>query len=469
MNRRRSLRTNLFAATVLVIALSVGLMLAIGSVLTRRAVERATLKDVSHQADLLAEREKLSIVPLARLREFRPAIRRQHELIRAPGLAKPTPYLTDDERARLRRRQRLDGTKRLGETTYFFAARPVRNRALILLRPKRLGNTAFTPFFYALLIAAAAGVTLAALAAYFLARRIVRPVRRVVDATRHLAEERDPAPVPIEGAYEIARLAQAFNDMAAQLSKAREAEKQFLLSVSHELKTPLTAIRGYAEGVTDGAFDPDEAAATITSEADRLERLVRDLLDLARMNRTDFSIHREPLDLADVARDAVRRYEHPAGDFEVTLEAFAPTPAPAIGDPDRVLQVVSNLVENALRLTPPGGVVRVLASPGTLVVEDTGPGLRQEELPHAFERFYLYSRYASDRTVGTGLGLSIVKELTRGMGGSVDVESAPGRGTRFTVRLPAADGFTDGLPAANRQLTEPGNDASAELDQEVRT
>src|SRR5439155_1165131 len=159
-----------------------------------------------------------------------------------------------------------------------------------------------------------------------LARRIARPVRRVVDAAGHLAQERDPAPVPIEGAYEIARLAQAFNDLAAQLAGARAAAKQFLLSVSHELKTRLTAIRGYAE--------------------------------------------------------------------------------------------------------------RVLASPGTLVVEDSGQGLRQEELEHAFERFYLYSRYASDRTVGTGLGLSIVQELTRGMGGSVEVESTPGRGTRFTVRLP---------------------------------
>jgi two-component system sensor histidine kinase BaeS len=296
-------------------------------------------------------------------------------------------------------------------------------------------------------------------------------VRRVVDAAGHLAQERDPAPVPIEGAYEIARLAQAFNDMAAQLTAARAAEKEFLLSVSHELKTPLTAIRGYAEGVTDGAFDPHEAAATITAEADRLERLVRDLLDLARMNRTDFSIHRQPLDLADTAREAVRRYEQPARDFGVTLEALAPSPAPAIGDLDRVLQVVSNLVENALRLTPPGGVVRVVASPGTLIVEDSGPGLRQEELPRAFERFYLYSRYASDRTVGTGLGLSIVQELTRGMGGSVEVESAPARGTRFTVRLPTAgtDGFTSHLRSTNEHLTEAGNDATADFDQEVRT
>jgi signal transduction histidine kinase len=189
------------------------------------------------------------------------------------------------------------------------------------------------------------------------------------------------------------------------------------------------------------------------------------------MNRTDFSIHREPLDLGDTAREVVRRYEQPARDFGVTLEAFAPTPAPAIGDYDRVVQVVSNLVENALRLTPPDGVVRVVASPGTILVEDTGPGLREDELAHAFERFYLYSRYASDRTVGTGLGLSIVKELTSGMGGAVEVESTPGRGARFTVRLPRTGdhGFTDVLRATNQQLTERGNDPNAELDQEVRT
>src|SRR5262249_10880694 len=109
-----------------------------------------------------------------------------------------------------------------------------------------------------------------------------------------------------------------------------------------------------------------------------------------------------------------------------------------------------------------GGVVRVTAEPGVIIVEDTGPGLRREDLPHAFERFYLHSRYSSDRAVGTGLGLSIVKELTQGMGGSVDVESAAGRGTRFIVRLPrgAEESFTDGLPAPNRDQTKRGHDAT---------
>src|SRR6185437_12068796 len=144
---------------------------------------------------------------------------------------------------------------------------------------------------YSLLIAAAAAFLLAAVVAFWLARRISRPVGRVAAAAGSLARGTDPDPVPIEGARELRTLATAFNDLAAQLARAREAERNFLLSVSHELKTPLTAIRGYAEAVQDGAVDAGEAAATVSLEAARLERLVGDLLDLARMNRTDFSVH----------------------------------------------------------------------------------------------------------------------------------------------------------------------------------
>jgi two-component system sensor histidine kinase BaeS len=241
--------------------------------------------------------------------------------------------------------------------------------------------------------------------------------------------------VPVERTRELATLATSFNDLAAQLSRAREAERNFLLSVSHELKTPLTAIRGYAEALQDGAIDVQEAAATVAVEAARLERLVRDLLDLARMNRTDFSVHPTEIDLTEVADDAVRRYHQQADTFGVTLRVVSEGSAPAVADADRVLQVVSNLVENALRLTPPGGEVRVVTAPGELRVEDTGPGLEDGDRDRAFERFYLHERYGRERPVGTGLGLAIVKELTGAMGGTVTVESEPGRLTAFTVRL----------------------------------
>ena len=291
---------------------------------------------------------------------------------------------------------------------------------------------------------------LAAIGAFLTARAIARPVRRVAEASQSLAAGVSPDPVPVEGSAELALLATSFNEMAEQLHTAKEAERNFLLSVSHELKTPLTAIRGYAEGLEDGAVTPEEAAATIREEARRLERLVRDLLDLARMNRREFAIHREQIDLGDVGREAVRRYEAEARAGGIELDALAPDGAPAFGDPDRVLQVVSNLVENALRSTPPGGSVHVRARPGVIEVVDTGVGLAPDDIPHAFERFYLHDRVGipDGGRWSSGLGLAIVKELCERMGGLVTLESTPGEGTTFTVRLP-------GPPPTPRRVGDP--------------
>ena len=410
--------------------LCVGLTLGLGLVLTRRAVDEATLKDVAHQASLIVARERVAVSPFTDLQPVRPIFAEQHETYRLD--ARSLPQAARDA---LAQRRPAQGSVRIGGSDYYFAAERVGAKTFVLLRPKSVTTSSWEPFVEALLIAALAGAALAAAAALLLARRIARPVRRVAEASRSLARGARPEPVPVEGATELATLATAFNDLAEQLTRARESERTFLLSVSHELKTPLTAIRGYAEALHDGAVEPREAATTVAVEAERLERLVRDLLDLARMNRTDFSVHLGEIDLAEVAEDAVHRYEQQAESFGVTLAAIADGPAPAFADADRVLQVVSNLVENALRLTPRGGEVRVVALPGLLRVEDTGPGLRPEEREHAFERFYLHERYGRERSVGTGLGLAIVKELTEAMGGSVEVASTPGRLTTFAVRL----------------------------------
>ena len=447
MIRLDSLRTRLFAAIVLIVVLSVGLSLVLGALLTRREVERATLRGLANQADLLAARENKAVLPFARLPALRPSLKRQGELVIEARLDGSSPWLPRDRIADVREQKRVQGTETVDGTRYFYAARFVHPKALVLVRPTRLGATASRPFVENLILAALVGVVLAAIAAYLLARAISGPVDRVAKASRRAAESLAPEPVPVEGAHELALLAESFNEMARQLTKARAAERQFLLSVSHELKTPLTAIRGYAEGLADGAFDIQEAAETIAQEAGRLERLVRDLLDLARLNRTDFSFHSDPIDLAVAARETVRRYETQAQSFGVALEAVAPDAAPAIGDADRTLQIVSNLVENALRLTPPGGIVRVVAEPGAIAVEDTGPGRKPDEVPRAFDRFFLHSRYGRERPVGTGLGLAIVKELTEGMSGSVAVESDPGRITRFVVRLPVPDSPPPVLPA----------------------
>lgn len=433
-----SLRTRLFVAIALVVVLSVGLTLGIGLVLTRHSVERANLEDLSHQADLLAQRERNDILPFAHLGPLKPFLARQDErVVVIRRLGRPSPYLDDEERAALRSGAPLKGTVTVDGQDYLFAARLVQQKGFVLLRPARLKTADWVPFLKGLLIAGLFGAILAALGAFLSARAISRPVRRVAEATRSLAAGSSPAPVPVEGSAELALLAQSFNDMAVQLARASEAEQNFLLSVSHELKTPLTAIRGYAEGLKEGVVTVDEAAETIRLESYRLERLVRDLLELARMNKREFAVDREPLDLRDAAREVVRRYEAQARAFGVSLESGANGAAPAEGDPDRLVQVVSNLVENALRSTPSGGSVRVSAEPGALTVADTGTGLPADDLPRAFERFYLYDKAAREgRRVGTGLGLAIVKELTEAMGGSVEVDSEPGTGTTFVVRLP---------------------------------
>jgi len=424
-----TLRTRLFGAIALTVAICVALTVVVGIVLTRRAVDRGALRDLSHQADLIAGAQSKELSPLTHLPDVLPYLRKQDETYQLS-----TAGLPESAIATLRKTSSVDGTAHGS----FFAARLVNGKPFVLFRPVSVTADRSTPYVVSLLLAALVGGVLAAVAAYLLARRIARPVRRVAAASRELARGEHPDPVPVEGGTELETLAYAFNDLAVQLARAREAEQSFLLSVSHELKTPLTAIRGYAEAVEDGAIDAREAAATVAVEAARLERLVKDLLDLARMNKTDFSVHNSEVDLAEIADDAVRRYQQQADAFGVALSAAGDGHAPAIADADRVLQVVSNLVENALRVTPAGGEVRVVAHPGELRVEDTGPGLGDEERAHAFERFYLHERYGRERSVGTGLGLAIVKELTETMGGTVRVDSTPGRQTVFTVRLQPA-------------------------------
>jgi two-component system OmpR family sensor kinase len=430
--RRASLRSRLFWAIGLVVIICVSLTIGFGLVLTQRAVGRATLQDVAHQADIIAAIQgsipgKISI-PLS--------LKIQQEKLWWDSRIVPEPARSELLRSTVAHPVPVQGTL-VGKdgTSYYYAARFANPGFFVLVRPQSTATSLLSSYFWGLLIAAAAGGLLAAGAAFIVARRISRPIDRIAEAARTLASGTRPEPVPVEGAAEIATLAVSFNALVVQLHAAQEAEQNFLLSVSHELKTPLTAIRGYAEAVEDGAIDPREAAVTVTAEARRLERLVKDLLDLARMNKTDFSVHNADIDLAAVADDASRRYQQAADEFGVMLKAVTNGPAPAVADADRVLQVVSNLVENALRLTPAGGEVRVVAEPGVLRVEDTGPGLDADDQEHAFERFYLHERYGRERPVGTGLGLAIVKELTDAMGGSVAVESRVGKVTVFTVRL----------------------------------
>lgn len=330
------------------------------------------------------------------------------------------------------------GTVTVRGHPFLYAARTTASGRVVLVRSARLAFSEWRPFLTGLVLAGLGGVLLAVVLSALLARRLTLPIGRLATATRRLAAGEPGVAVPVQGEDELADLGRSFNAMSGELARARESQRTFLESVSHELKTPLTSIRGYAEAVGDEAVAPAEAGRVIADEAGRLERLVSDLLDLARLGRSGFDTEHRPVDLAAVAAAAVKRHRPRAEELDVALSAYGEG-AWGIGDEGRLLQATSNLIENALRLTPPGGSVTVAVTPGAISVSDTGPGLAEQDLSRAFERFYLHGRYRSERAVGSGLGLAIVKELTAAMNGEVAARNRPEGGAQFTISVPVGD------------------------------
>jgi signal transduction histidine kinase len=227
--------------------------------------------------------------------------------------------------------------------------------------------------------------------------------------------------------------------MAARLAESEERERQFLMSVSHELRTPLTAIRGHVDALRDGVVEePDAVAASldvVAAEAVRLERLVGDVLDLAKLNADRFTVHQEEVDMGRLVEQAYTAFGEEARRREIEYELREITQPPTIwSDGDRVLQVISNLLSNAFRWTPDGGRIELaLGSENGLVrvdVADSGPGIAPEQRERIFRAF------VSEDTDGTGLGLPIARELAHALGGQIELESVLGRGSRFRLVLP---------------------------------
>ncbi len=297
-----------------------------------------------------------------------------------------------------------------------------------------------------LLVVSGGALALAIAVAVVVSRRISRPLEEAVATTGRIARGDLTARVPDEtGRFpELTSLTSSINAMAEALASARTGERQFLLSVSHDLRTPLTSILGYAEAIGDGAArDAGAAAGIIAAEARRLERLVGDLLELARLDSRQFSLHLATVDVAELVRVAAEGFR-PSVE-EAGLVLLVPIPpgggAQAMVDPDRLGQVLGNLVENAYKYA--ASTVRVWAglsgSDVAVTVDDDGPGIEPAEQSRVFDRFVQARRGPPPRHAGTGLGLAIVAELVAAMGGGLRVTSPtqPGGGTRMEVRLPA--------------------------------
>ena len=291
------------------------------------------------------------------------------------------------------------------------------------------------------LLAAGFALFVALAVAEWLARQILKPLSEAEAATGRIAAGDLTVHVPEPDASypELASLARSINMMAESLSRSRGLERQFLLSVSHDLRTPLTSIRGFAEAIADGAAEDHERAAdVIAAEARRLERLVKDLLDLAKLEARRFTLDVHRTDVAAIAADTAEGFRPATRAESVTLTIDVPDDELlAAADPERLAQVIANLTENALKYAASSIVVSAQATGPAVVltVTDDGPGIPADELPRVFERLYTTARQPARSGVGSGLGLAIVSELVTAMGGTVRAEAGPSGGTRMVVSL----------------------------------
>ena len=298
----------------------------------------------------------------------------------------------------------------------------------------------FLPFIEA----SALALILSLVIAFGVARWIADPLQQVVAASRQMPA-RQTAALPLKGPREVQTLTRAFNEMTARVQASQKSQRDFVANVSHELKTPLTSIQGFAQAVLDGAADTPEArqqaARVIYDEAGRMHRMVLALLDLARLDAGTADFQRAPVDIPALLNSVVEKFTPQARGTGLTLRIETPALPPITGDGDRLAQVFTNLVDNALKFTPARGQVTLRAaligSEVQVDVADSGAGIPAEALTHIFDRFYQAdpSRSGGGKH-GAGLGLAIVKEIVQAHGGTISVRSAPDEGSTFTVRLP---------------------------------
>jgi signal transduction histidine kinase len=327
---------------------------------------------------------------------------------------------------------------------FLAVAHPVRLQkrvygALIVAKPKAELRERWQTLIERLALAALAGILVAGALAWYLSRRITEPVQKLSVAADNIAAGVYEVP-EIEAYGEIGQLAERFRQMAARLREAEELERNFLMTVSHELRTPLTAIRGHVEALREGVAQDEstrqESLGVIAQEAGRLERLVGDVLDLAKLDTRRFTLLHEEVDMGTLLERAYNAFAEEARRRDIDYRQDISARPVIVADGDRVLQIISNLLSNAFRWTPDGGRVELhLATENgavSVAVEDSGPGITEEEQERIFRPFW-----TRDGT-GTGLGLAIARELALAHGGRIQLKSAPGEGARFELVLPVS-------------------------------
>lgn len=315
--------------------------------------------------------------------------------------------------------------------------------AVVVVRERAELGSVWRRFANRVLIAAAIGLTIALLVTILFSRHALRPLKRLEAAAMDVGRGNLETRVAITGTEEIDALASAFNTMVRELQHRETLTRDFLMRVTHDLRTPLTAIRGHAQALSDGVVPPEAVPRSldaIEDESGRLEALVTDLLDLAKLEARRFRLDLATVDGTDLVERAFQAYAGEAARRNMKYEQAA-TPLPTLfTDSARVRQIIGNLIDNAFRWTPDGGTVRVSAHTrpaggAVVVVTDNGPGIPPERQLEIFEPFR--SENTPDGQHGSGLGLAISRQLARALGGDLRVESRIGAGSRFILELPA--------------------------------
>ena len=345
----------------------------------------------------------------------------------------------------------------------YVEGRPVTDDiGVLLVQPAAAARDLSMPALGRLAMALALGLLVAVVIGYWVARRLTRPLVQAAAAANAMSSGQRDVRIDPEGPSEVADIAIALNRLSAALNESEGRQREFFLTVSHELRTPLTSVKGYAEALADGVVPPEDVpavAGVVRSEADHLDRLVADLLDLARLGAVDVAVEPVDLDLAVLGADAAAVWADRAARSGVRfVDEVVRTPHPVRTDPVRVRQIIDNLMENALRVTGEGApvVLRLSAgpTPGEFLVEvrDGGPGLTEDDLAVAFEPGELHARYRGIRKVGSGVGLALVARLAQRLGGRAQAGSAPEGGAAFLVVLPDVPGPQGGADVS-RQST----------------
>ena len=294
-----------------------------------------------------------------------------------------------------------------------------------------------------ILLATAASMVTATAASLFVAGRITRPLRYMLAATRRISAGSYDEQVPVQESDELGELSESFNAMAAALADSERQRQEFIADVSHELRTPLSTLQGYMEGLIDGVVEPDEETwGLLYAESERMRRLVDDLRQLSRVESGQLDLYLAPADPAQIVRRATESMTPLFAEGDVELETDIADDLPEVSaDSDRVVQVLTNLLRNALHYTPARGTVTVSAESREtdvlFTVTDTGSGIPSEHLPRIFDRFYRVEKSRSREGGGSGVGLAISRALVESMNGRIWADSAgAGRGTTFCFTLP---------------------------------